>query len=66
MQLLPVIADRIKGREQLLKTKAGRIALTKHDPLLFAYIYLPEHITADDGSQTARRGRAQTDSSAKR
>lgn len=52
MQTLTVITDSLKGKAELLKSKAGRLALTKHDPLLFAYIYLPHHITAEDGSMT--------------
>ena len=37
----------------LLSKREGRVALTKHDPLLFAYIYLRHHITNPaDGSVT--------------
>lgn len=52
MQLLEEVTKRIKGKEALMKTKEGRLLLTKYDPLLFAYIYLPHHLTAEDGSQT--------------
>lgn len=47
-----IVKDKLIGKEALLKTKAGRLALTKYDPLLFAWIYLRPHITADDGSLT--------------
>jgi predicted phage terminase large subunit-like protein len=37
----------------LLATKEGRVALTRHDPLLFAMVYFREHITNPaDGTQT--------------
>lgn len=52
MKLIDEVNKRIKGKEALLKTKEGRIALTKYDALLFAYIYLRPHLTAEDGSQT--------------
>lgn len=51
MQLVEEIAKRLSNPE-LLKSKAGRLAATKYDPLLFAAVYLAKHITADDGSQT--------------
>ncbi len=49
---MDIVTQRLKGKEALLKTKQGRVALTKYDPLLFAYIYLRPHITADDNSMT--------------
>jgi phage terminase large subunit-like protein len=52
MQLLEEVRKRINGKEMLMKTKEGRLSLTKYDPLLFAYIYLSHHLTAEDGSQT--------------
>lgn len=33
---------------ELLKHKEGRLVMTKHDPLLFALIYLKDHITGLD------------------
>lgn len=51
----------IGGRERLLLTRTeGRIALTRHNPLLFAYIYLPEHITSENASSSVRPGDAMT------
>jgi phage terminase large subunit-like protein len=38
--------------KELLSRTEGRIALTKNDPLLFAIIYMPHHLTSDSGSQT--------------
>ncbi|MDX2578041.1 hypothetical protein PV332_21535 [Streptomyces scabiei] len=35
-----------------LSTQEGRIRQTRNDPLLFAIIYLPHHITSDSGSMT--------------
>lgn len=35
-----------------LLTQEGRIRQTKNDPLLFAIIYLPHHLTSDSGSMT--------------
>lgn len=51
MQLIEEIGRRLSN-PKLLETKAGRLAATKYDPLLFAYVYLRPHITADDGSTT--------------
>jgi phage terminase large subunit-like protein len=51
MQLIEEITKCLTN-PNLLKSRAGRIAATKYDPLLFAAVYLPQHITADDGSQT--------------
>lgn len=36
----------------LLATSEGRRVLTEHDPLLFAYIYFPHHLTAPDGGMS--------------
>jgi predicted phage terminase large subunit-like protein len=52
MDTLQLVNSRIKGKEALLTTREGRLALTKYDPLLFAYIYLRPHITADDNTMT--------------
>lgn len=52
MKLLDEVSRRIGNRAKLLESKEGRIALTKYDPLLFAYVYLRHHITASDGSMT--------------
>ncbi|WID10826.1 terminase large subunit [Streptomyces phage Mulchroom] len=41
-----------KYPKELLSRTEGRIALTKNDPLLFAIIYMPHHLTTDSGSQT--------------
>jgi phage terminase large subunit-like protein len=35
-----------------LTTQEGRIRQTRHDPLLFAIIYLPHHLTSDSGSMS--------------
>lgn len=51
MQLLEAVNNRLHN-PLLLNSRAGRIAATKYDPLLFAYVYLRPHITAEDGSQT--------------
>lgn len=38
---------------ELLKTPEGRRVLTRHDPLLFAYVYFPHHISNPaDGSMS--------------
>lgn len=37
---------------RLLSRAEGRIALTKNDPLLFAWLYLPHHLTTDAGTQS--------------
>lgn len=38
---------------ELLATPEGRRVLTRHDPLLFAYVYFPHHISSPvDGSMT--------------
>ncbi|MFF0808833.1 phage terminase large subunit family protein [Streptomyces albogriseolus] len=37
---------------RLLTSSKGRIALTKNDPLLFAILYLPHHLTMTTGEQT--------------
>lgn len=37
---------------EVLSRPEGRIALTKNDPLLFAILYLPHHLTTNSGSQT--------------
>lgn len=52
MNLLDEVNRRLKGREALLATSKGRIALTKYDVLLFGYVYLRHHLTATDGSMT--------------
>jgi predicted phage terminase large subunit-like protein len=51
MQLLEAVTNRLSN-PKLLESKQGRLACTKYDPLLFAYIYLKHHLTAEDGSQT--------------
>ncbi|NJP72704.1 hypothetical protein, partial [Streptomyces sp. C1-2] len=38
--------------KELLTRTEGRVALTRNDPLLFAWLYLPHHLTTDSGSQT--------------
>ncbi|WP_121720710.1 hypothetical protein [Streptomyces sp. E2N171] len=38
--------------KELLTRTEGRVALTRNDPLLFAYLYLPHHLTTDSGSQS--------------
>lgn len=41
-----------KYDRRLLTRAEGRVALTRNDPLLFAWLYLPHHLTTDSGSQT--------------
>lgn len=36
----------------LLATHEGRLALTEHDPLLFAYLYFPHHLRDGQGNMT--------------
>ncbi|MFI8229420.1 hypothetical protein ACIGDI_11355 [Streptomyces sp. NPDC085900] len=38
--------------KELLTRTEGRVALTRNDPLLFAWLYLPHHLTSDSGSQS--------------
>lgn len=52
MQLIDALREDFWEVADLLKTPVGRRVLTEHDPLLFAYVYFPHHLTDAVGSMT--------------
>ena len=52
MNITQAFDDYFWQSKELLTIPEGRKALTKNDPLLFAYVYFPHHLTAPDGSMT--------------
>lgn len=52
MHILDALRDDFWEVSDLLKTADGRRVLTQHDPLLFAYVYFPHHLTDAVGSMT--------------
>lgn len=52
MDLLDALRPDFWEAKELLTTSEGRRVLTEHDPLLFAYVYFPHHLTAPDGSMS--------------
>jgi predicted phage terminase large subunit-like protein len=52
MQIVEALRPDISDVAPLLRTPAGRRALTERDPLLFAYVYFPHHLKDAEGHMT--------------
>lgn len=52
MQITDALRENFWEARELLATTEGRRALTEFDPLLFAYVYFPHHLSDASGNMT--------------